>query len=61
MSIPSEKRRALIEAKHFLQAIGLYPQIWKRVPLAVRRRALEVLRHYPYEGEIGELKFRGEK
>lgn len=54
MTLPDERTRALLWAKEFLQDL-LDPKKTPRVPLAVRRRARSVLKHYPYKSEIDKL------
>jgi hypothetical protein len=46
MTIPSERSRAIGHAHQFMRDL-LDPKKTPRVPKAVRRRALMVLRHYP--------------
>lgn len=47
MTMPDERTRAIVYAQEFLHDL-LDPKKTPRVPREVRRRALRVLRHYPY-------------
>lgn len=47
MSLPSEEKRALEQARMFLVEL-LDPKQTPRVPRAIRQRAHRLLKHYPF-------------
>ena len=51
MTLPDERYRAVVQTAKFLQALSYSSEI-KRVPLAVRREARRLLRHYPDEYDM---------
>lgn len=51
MTLPNERRNAVDRAREFLRSL-LDPKKTPRVPLAVRREARDVLKHYPAEWEM---------
>lgn len=46
MTLPDERFRAVIQTKNFLTEL-MYADKTPRVPKAIRRRAHDLLRHYP--------------
>jgi len=46
MTLPNERRMAILRTEEFLSDL-LRPRITPRVPMEIRKRALECLRHYP--------------
>lgn len=54
MSLPQEKRRALLQMKEFVLSL-LDPKKTPKVPRAIRREAYYRLKHYPYSYEIEEV------
>jgi len=46
MTMPSERTRALVDTKRFLEDL-LDPRLTPRVPARIRTRARCLLRHYP--------------
>lgn len=54
MTLPDERTRALLNVKHFLRDL-LDPKKTPRVPAEVRRRARQLLKHYPYDWDIDQL------
>jgi len=59
MTMPDERFRAVQYAREFMRDL-LDPKKTPKVPKAIRRRALSVLRHYPMECEM-ELAAEGHK
>lgn len=55
MTLPRERRNALIRARDFLRSL-LDPKQTPRVPRAIRREAYYVLKHYPSDRTIEKLK-----
>jgi hypothetical protein len=55
MTTPDERYKALKLAKSFLNDL-IDPKKTPRVPKGIRKRAYWVLRHYPHEYELIELK-----
>jgi hypothetical protein len=55
MTLPDERLRALHQARDLLRGL-LDPKQTPRVPLEVRRWASRVLKHYPLEFEIYEMR-----
>lgn len=51
MTLPDERYRAVKYARDFLRSL-LDPKLTPRVPRAIRRQALSVLRHYPGELDL---------
>lgn len=51
MTLPDERYRAVMQTARFLQALS-YSSETKRVPLAVRKEARALLRHYPTEYDM---------
>lgn len=51
MTIPSERTRAIIRTRHFLEEL-INPGLTPDVPDAIRSQARALLRHYPLGGEI---------
>lgn len=47
MTLPDERYRAVIWAEQFLIEVGSNRKKYPRVPVAVRREAMSILRHYP--------------
>ena len=47
MTLPDERYRAVQWAERFLHELALDKKKYPRIPLAVRREALSILRHYP--------------
>lgn len=47
MTLPDERYRAVQWAARFLREVATDRTKYPRVPLAVRREALSILRHYP--------------
>ena len=54
MTLPNEEMRALLTAREFLFSL-LDPKRSPRVPSDIRRQALDLLRHYPYQHRIEDL------
>ena len=54
MTLPDEEMRALSSARAFLFAL-LDPAKTPRVPRAIRQRARDCLRHYPYQHRVEDL------
>lgn len=54
MTLPDERYRAVVQTAKFLQALSYSSEI-KRVPLAVRREARRLLRHYPSEYDMNKV------
>jgi hypothetical protein len=54
MTMPDERYRSLLYVRDFLYDL-LDPKMTKRVPAAVRQRARRLLRHYPFQYELGLL------
>jgi len=51
MTIPSERTRAVLKAKEFLLALS-DPKRTPRVPKKIRKEALEILKHYPWNHHL---------
>ena len=51
MTLPHESARAVVMTRKFLFEL-LDPQKTPRVPRAIRRRARELLRHYPWDTDL---------
>ena len=51
MTMPSERSRAMVQVRDFLYSL-LDPKQTPRVPLEVRQRAHDLLRHYPTQYDI---------
>lgn len=51
MTIPSERTRAIIETKRFLEEL-INPRLTLDVSDAIRNQARALLRHYPFGWEI---------
>jgi hypothetical protein len=51
MTLPDERYRAVIQTAKFLQALS-YSSETKRIPLAIRKEARRLLRHYPTEWDM---------
>lgn len=51
MTVPSERTRAIIETRHFLEEL-VNKRLTPDVPEAIRNQARALLRHYPFGGEI---------
>ena len=51
MTMPDERARAVESARKFLLDL-LNPRITPKVPLIIRQRAQNVLRHYPWTNDI---------
>lgn len=51
MTLPNERARSVIYAQQFLRDL-LDPKLTPRVPGTIRKRALAILRHYPWVTEI---------
>lgn len=47
MTLPDERYRAVLWAERFLREVATDRKKYPRVPLAVRREAQSILRHYP--------------
>ena len=60
MSMPDEKRRAILSSKEFLVTL-LDPRTTRRVPRSIREQAARCLRHYPAKIEIAQFKMIGEE
>ena len=54
MTLPDERYRAIIQAKQFLERLSFSSEI-KRVPLAVRKEARGILRHFPSEYDLDQI------
>ena len=54
MTLPDERYRAIIQAKQFLERLSFSSEI-KRVPLAVRKEARGILRHFPSEYDLAQI------
>ena len=54
MSLPCEKKRAVIWSRRFLRSL-LVPYETPRVPRVYRQEASRLLRHFPYEGELDRM------
>lgn len=54
MTLPNERLRALKWAKQFLWDL-LDRQKTKRVPLAIRKMARSIAKHYPNDYELDEI------
>lgn len=54
MTLPDERLRSVTYAQEFLYDL-LDPKKTPRVPLSVRRRAGQVLRHYPHRFEMARV------
>jgi len=54
MTLPDERYRAIMAAKDFLTRLSFSSEI-KRVPLAVRKEARAVLRHFPSDFDLAEI------
>ena len=54
MTCPDERTRALIYARDFLLEL-LDPRKTPRVPRAIRREAINRLRHYPSKWEVEQI------
>jgi len=54
MTLPHEEYNSLLKAKEFLYDL-LNPKITPDVPKAVRERARNILKHYPFELSLKEL------
>ena len=46
MTLPDERLRSLMATKYFLVTLS-QPKLTPRVPLAIRKEALSLLKHYP--------------
>jgi hypothetical protein len=51
MTVPSERTRAIIETRHFLEEL-VNKRLTPDVPEEIRNQARALLRHYPFGGEI---------
>jgi len=47
MTLPDERYRAVMWAERFLKELATDRKKYPRIPLAVRREAHSILRHYP--------------
>ncbi len=47
MTLPDERYRAVLWAERFLKELATDRKKYPRIPLAVRREAHSILRHYP--------------
>ena len=54
MTLPDERYRAVMQTARFLQALSHSSEL-KRVPLAVRKEARALLRHYPNEYDMKKV------
>ena len=54
MTLPDERYRAVMQTARFLQALSHSSEL-KRVPLAVRKEARALLRHYPSEYDMKKV------
>lgn len=54
MTVPRERKSALISAKKFLRSL-LDPKQTPKVPKSVRREAYSRLKHYPSDRDIEQL------
>lgn len=54
MTLPREKKNAIIKARIFLRAL-LDPKLTPRVPKAIRKDAYWVLKHFPSEFDVEYL------
>lgn len=54
MTIPSERYRAILNARDFLRAL-LDPKKTPRVPKAIRKEAYWCLRHFPWDHDIEKI------
>lgn len=54
MTLPNERLRALKWAKQFLWDL-LDRQKTKRVPLAIRKQARSIVKHYPNDYELDDI------
>lgn len=52
MTLPDERYRAVMWAERFLRDLAHDKKNYPRVPLAVRREAHSILRHFPVEYEM---------
>lgn len=57
MTLPDERYRALQKAKQFLLEL-CNPSKTKRVPSEIRNRARDVLRHFPFDYHLEELRHK---
>ena len=55
MTLPNERRRAVMLARDFLRDL-LDPKKTPRVPSEVRKRASSVLKHYPGDYHMEQVK-----
>lgn len=51
MTVPSERTRAIVNTRQFLEQLQ-NPRLSPDVPIAVREHARSLLRHYPCDMEI---------
>jgi hypothetical protein len=54
MTLPDERYRAVQQAKSFLQDL-INPKATPRIPSHIRRRAANVLKHFPGEYHLDRL------
>lgn len=54
MTLPEERINAVRNTRRFLVSL-LVPSETPRVPKAIREQARRLLKHYPWEGDIGEV------
>ena len=51
MTLPHERTLAVLRASEFMRDL-MNPKKTPRVPLAVRRRAMAIWKHYPWKMEL---------
>jgi uncharacterized membrane protein len=56
MTLPDERRHAIEGARNFLRAVAYDPKSTPRVPRQVRRDAFALLRHYPTDLDMRDVK-----
>ena len=55
VTLPDERYRAVQWAERFLHDIATDRKKYPRIPLAVRREALSILRHYPSTWDLDRV------
>jgi hypothetical protein len=55
MTLPDERYRSLRWAEKFLHDLATDKKRYPRIPLAVRREAYSILRHYPSEWDLQRM------
>ena len=54
MTLPDERYRAIMQAREFLERLSFSSET-KRIPLAIRKEARALLRHYPGEWDLDQI------